>query len=737
MITEISEPTLEEKTAHIIVKKLSALGVKGIKIDSALVGPVVTAYPIQLSASTPLEKLLNKAENIALACHVSTVDIQRVDGNVVVFVPNKNRKTVEFKDSLFWYLKDEKVKEMTLPILLGQDFEGNNAVIDLAIQPHILIAGSTGSGKAQPLNETVIIPSGKTMIGKLKVGDSVIGSNGKATKVIGVFPQGKKEIVRLFFSDKTSVTCCLDHLWKVQCRKNRILSNNVWEVLSTREIINNLRSDTRNNNYRNYSIPILSNSVEFEETEVDIDPYLLGLLLGDGSFCNNTPILTTADTFILEETKKRIPKNMEVTYAGKYGYRIKNINISKIKPNILRLKLIDLNLTKRTTFTKFIPKGYKYNSFEVRLAILRGLMDTDGTVDQSGKRIVFNSSSKSLADDVIFIVQSLGGTARITGKIPEFLYKGRMRTGARHYNVSICLPTGINPFLLPRKADLVQARTKYFPSRYIDKVEFLGLQEAVCISVAAKDNLYLTKNCIITHNSIFESAIIAALATLKSPKELELYLVDTKRVDLGLFESWPHVKQTAKSAEDWYIVINEIYLEVQKRNRLFEQQKVRNITEYNKLLPEDETKLPHIVLIIDELADLMEKDNDIRVEKKRNKEEPETKVEDSLRKLIQICRAAGVHIIACTQRTSVDIISGTIKANFPTRISLRLPQSNDSRVILGQNGAENLLGLGDMLVKKADSDQLLRYHGPFVKLSDIEAIPAQYELLRESLGLIG
>jgi len=384
MITELAEPTFEEKTAHVIVKKLSALGVKGIKIDSALVGPVVTAYPIQLSPSTPLEKILNKSENIALACQVSSVDIQRVDGNVVVFIPNKDRKTVEFKDVLYWYLQDEEVRNMTLPIMLGQDFEGNNAVLDLATQPHILIAGSTGSGK-----------------------------------------------------------------------------------------------------------------------------------------------------------------------------------------------------------------------------------------------------------------------------------------------------------------------------------------------------------------SLLESAIIAALATLKSPKELELYLVDTKRVDLGLFENWPHVKQTVKSAEDWYILINTIYLEVQKRNRLFEQQKVRNISEYNKFLPEDEIKLPYIVLIIDELADLMEKDNDIRIECKRNREEPETKVEDSLRKLIQICRAAGVHIIACTQRTSVDIISGTIKANFPTRISLRLPQSNDSRVILGQNGAENLLGLGDMLVKKSDSDQLLRYHGPYVELTDIEAIPAQYEMLRNSLGLIG
>lgn len=216
--------------------------------------------------------------------------------------------------------------------------------------------------------------------------------------------------------------------------------------------------------------------------------------------------------------------------------------------------------------------------------------------------------------------------------------------------------------------------------------------------------------------SVLESAIISSLSMIKGPEELELYLVDTKRVDLGLFDELPHVKEVIKDIVEFYPVINNLYEIAQVRSKLFETNKVRNISEYNE---KNSEKLPYIVLIIDELADLIEKD---KMERNGDKEFPEPKVTDSIKKLIQICRASGIHIIACTQRTSVKVIEGDIKANFPTRISLKLPTKVDSMTILGETGAEKLLGRGDMLVKRGDSDVLERFHGPFVKLDDIEAI---------------
>ena len=238
--------------------------------------------------------------------------------------------------------------------------------------------------------------------------------------------------------------------------------------------------------------------------------------------------------------------------------------------------------------------------------------------------------------------------------------------------------------------------------------------------------------------SIFESSIIAALSMFKSPKDLDLFLVDTKELDLGLFRSLPHVRDTAGTIEDWYILITKLKELVKERNIKLSSKGVRNIAEYNKM----GGNMHYIVLIIDELADLIEKDLVYREEEKANCKMmnvpvsyQNAKVLDDLKRLIQVCRASGIHIIACTQRTSTDIISGVVKANFPTRISLRLPTWQDSATILGQKGAESLLGNGDMLVRMANSQSVERYHGPFVRLNDIELILTQREMILESLGI--
>jgi S-DNA-T family DNA segregation ATPase FtsK/SpoIIIE len=228
--------------------------------------------------------------------------------------------------------------------------------------------------------------------------------------------------------------------------------------------------------------------------------------------------------------------------------------------------------------------------------------------------------------------------------------------------------------------------------------------------------------------SIFESSLIASLAMKFEPNELELYLVDTKMLDLTLFEDLPHTREVAKEINDWYGLSVRLTQEVQRRNHLLSKNKCRNIKEYNQKV-NDNQKLSYIILIIDELADLIMKDKARRLEDKSN-----LTVMGAIGQLIQICRAAGIHIIACTQRTSVDIVNGVVKSNFPTRISLKLPSKQDSRVILDSNGAENLLGKGDMLIKSNDSDALSRYHGPFVNLNDIDMVLKQREMILNSIN---
>jgi S-DNA-T family DNA segregation ATPase FtsK/SpoIIIE len=351
--------------------KLEGLGINRVRVKEPLIGPIITGYPLSIPNSVSINKIINKEEDIALALNVESIDIRRVKGELVIFVPNEDRKIVDFKDALFWYLKDENVNQMAIPILIGMDFQGEKYAFDLQEQPHMLIAGSTGSGK-----------------------------------------------------------------------------------------------------------------------------------------------------------------------------------------------------------------------------------------------------------------------------------------------------------------------------------------------------------------SIFESAIISALVMKMPVESLDLYLVDPKRVDLTLFETLPHVKRMVREAEEWEELINYLYTEVQNRNRILESRGCRNISEYNEKFG-NKGKMKFKVLIIDELADLIIKGK-IK----------EVNVIAGLCALLQVCRAAGIHVIACTQRSTVDIISGTTKVNFPTRIALRLPTKTDSRTILDENGAEMLLGKGDMLIKSADSDELRRFHAPFVQINDIELILSQQEQIKEALGVM-
>ena len=142
--------------------------------------------------------------------------------------------------------------------------------------------------------------------------------------------------------------------------------------------------------------------------------------------------------------------------------------------------------------------------------------------------------------------------------------------------------------------------------------------------------------------------------------------------------------------------------------------------------------MPFIILMLDEFGDLMDLDNLYRKADKDKYESTPT-VSQWLKQVVQIGRAAGVHIIACTQRASVKVITGDIKANLPCRIALRLPTRVDSMTILGVGGAENLLGKGDMLVQRPEKDVIERFHGPFVSMNDIQQLVFGYDMIKQSM----
>jgi DNA segregation ATPase FtsK/SpoIIIE, S-DNA-T family len=230
--------------------------------------------------------------------------------------------------------------------------------------------------------------------------------------------------------------------------------------------------------------------------------------------------------------------------------------------------------------------------------------------------------------------------------------------------------------------------------------------------------------------SVFLANIITSICYRFSSDDISLFLVDTKRVDLPLFKSLPHVKALADDIKSFH---NEICFqtmgEIRRRLGEFQNLGVRNIGEYHARGLE----MPYIVIIIDELGDVLDLDKSLDRRKDGAYEGVPT-VKAWLNQVARIARAAGVHIIACTQRSSVKVVDGDIKANLPCRIALRLPTGIDSRTILGENGAEYLLGKGDMLIQRPEKDIIERYHGPFVDMKDINELVSNYEQMRSVLN---
>ena len=225
-----------------------------------------------------------------------------------------------------------------------------------------------------------------------------------------------------------------------------------------------------------------------------------------------------------------------------------------------------------------------------------------------------------------------------------------------------------------------------------------------------------------TGKSVFINSLMMSILYKASPDDVKMVLVDPKRLELNLYENIPHliapVVTDPKVASN---VLRNATKEMENRLKLLAQRGVRNIDQYNRTfqktqslslfdnVQESEHKpLPYLVIVIDELADLMMVDTN--------------NVEESITRLAQMARAVGIHLILATQRPSVDVITGLIKANFPARISFRVASKVDSRTILDSNGSESLLGKGDMLYLPAGSARLHRIHGPLVTEEEITAV---------------
>lgn len=357
-------------------------------------------------------------------------------------------------------------------------------------KPFFYLGGYAGTGKAQPLDAIVWTPYGHVAMGALEVGDQVIGADGKPTFVTGVFPQGRKEAFRLTFRDGSQTTCSADHLWTVYPGTK---SKAPAQTLPLKDIMAAglfYIDKRRNAPMFKYKIPMCQ-PVEFSTPHPAVDAYLIGALIGDGYCTGSTVTLCCNDPEIVERIKMQLPADFAVISSQASGclrHVIKDTADSKYNRLKAHLERLGLNVH---SYEKFIPSEYLFAPLPSRILLLRGLMDTDGSITE-GNRVSFSTSSIRLAQDFITLIRSLGGVARL------HRYE-RLDKGSCEYQIGVRLD--LNPFSLERKARRWRSSGKNPASRYLINVESIGEVEQQCISVSGPEGLYLTDDFIVTHNT--------------------------------------------------------------------------------------------------------------------------------------------------------------------------------------------------------------------------------------------
>lgn len=482
------------------------------------------------------------------------------------------------KNRVRYGVKLEKIKEalrILKPEIDNKDvmakFDRNHleAVMDFKVLPHqelplkkymefkdifgyrgMLLHGGVGTGKAQPLSAKILTPIGWRPMGAIRPGQLVATQDGGFTKVLAVYPQGVKKIYKITFQDGRSTECCEDHLWEVYYYKTiknkkengKKVSTSVLEkkVIDTKEIIkslDNLYSKSKENRKVNDRLWIpLPEPTEFKEKDYFIDPYIMGVILGDGGISDERGgvKLHSQDTEIYNKINSKLKPGYKLSYSYYVNHTgnsqisatiIKDESISKDKINLYRAWLQEFGLMGHKSYEKFIPKVYLTGSVEQRWELLRGLLDTDGTVydphkakGRTGKcsksgSITYSTSSERLKDNVAELVRSLGGRCKIGIKYPFYTHKGERKPGRINYVLHISFKNpklAVSRSFLKNRLEETNQYSNNFRLR-IESIEEVREEKAQCIRVEHPSHLYITDNYVVTHNTATSLFIMEGL----------------------------------------------------------------------------------------------------------------------------------------------------------------------------------------------------------------------------------
>jgi len=378
-------------------------------------------------------------------------------------------------------------------------------------------------GYEQPNSELVLTENHWKPIGDLKAGEKVFTPKGTLSNITDVFPQGLKDVYEIEFLDGRKVRCGINHLWTVLDKKrgrkkNEPLTISLEEIIKkgyTYDVTASLKSGEKKK-YKGYRYAVQEiEPIQWEKKDLKIPPYVLGCLLGDGSFTKwsttNHIRLCSNDTEIFDNVQVELGEDYEygspdlqsnstvVRMAIKYKKRFSEDNKSyknyKNGVNPLIRAINHYGLDKTNTYSKFIPFDYLHSNIEDRLELLKGLMDTDGYVNEKGYDIHFTSTSIQLAQDVLYLTRSLGLNSSISTFPPA------ESTHHEYYRVRI--KNKLPLFKLKRKLSRQRLDRERFDSIPIINIKKLDYQEeSTCISIDSPEQLYLTTDFVPTHNTL-------------------------------------------------------------------------------------------------------------------------------------------------------------------------------------------------------------------------------------------
>jgi replicative DNA helicase len=412
-----------------------------------------------------------------------------------------------------------------------------------------IIAARPSMGKAQPLSAKILTPSGFIPMGEVVCGTKVVGSDGKACEVTGVYPQGTMPVYNVLFSDGTSTQCTRDHLWWTQTRneRRRGVAGSVKTLAEIEKTL--LRAD---GGKQNHVIPVVR-PVEYEgAAQLPVAPYVLGVLLGDGCLSQghgNNAVFANPEEDILERVRRELdPLDEVVKQEDSLTCLIRRRQRSSEVSETAK-RLAELGVMGAMSYEKAIPARYLRASVEDRRQLLAGLLDTDGHVNKTGRTMEYSTSSPVLAGQVAELARGLGLRVSLRDRIPAYTYRGERLQGRKSYRVRLYSGEH-NPTRSAKHAAAWKKAPPRQTYRAITAVTPVPDAECQCIRVDAPDSLYVTDDFILTHNTAWAINIaqnaavyggkVVAVFSLEMSKESLLRrmlasqaLVDSQKIQKG------------------------------------------------------------------------------------------------------------------------------------------------------------------------------------------------------------